>query len=163
MAFPGLGHDRRRRRREVERLIDVVVEPFAEEQQRLATTLHVAQPCRDVLDGLKRALSVQRPLRVLGILDRLGPLEPFVRADRLGRVRQQIGIGSVPQVNRQLLGPRGRQLLPLELVERRKEEPTAVRQLLPELLPAAGVDNGRQIARAEVAPDEFLGGLSHEQ
>ena len=69
------------------RLVDIVVEAFAEEQQRLAATLHVPEPPRYVLDGVERPARVERTLIVVGITNRLRTLKPFHRAAHPRRCR----------------------------------------------------------------------------
>jgi hypothetical protein len=92
--FPCLRDDRGSRLRQVEWLVDVVVEPFTEKQQRLATPLDVAQPVGDVLDRLQCAARVEAPLGVIGVLDGFRLLQCLPAASRLGLIREdRVGVG----------------------------------------------------------------------
>ena len=67
------------------------------------------------------------------------------------------------QVNGQPLDARGRKLLPLKPIDGREQKSPAARQLLAGLLPAARVNDGREIVDAEVLLNEAPGRLTHEQ
>ena len=114
-----LGDDRGSRLGQVERLVDVVVEAFAEEQQRLATPLDVAQPVRDVLDCLQRAARVEPSLGVVGVLDGFRLLERLSVVSLLGLIGESgVGVG-LSNVNGQLLSSCRGKLLPLKPVDGR--------------------------------------------
>ena len=90
--FLCLGDDRGSRLGQVERLVDVVVEAFAEEQQRLAAPLDVAHPVRDVLDRLQRTARVEPSLRVVGVLDGFRLLQRLPVAGLLGLIREDASV-----------------------------------------------------------------------
>ena len=156
-----LGDDRGSGLGQVERLVDVVVEAFAEEQQRLAAPLDVAQPVRDVLDGLQRTARVEPSLRVVGVLDGFRLLECFSVVSLLGLISESgVGVG-LSNVNGQLLGSCRGKLLPLKPVDGRLQEPRAARELLSGFLASARVDHRGQIVGAQVLLDEPLGRIPH--
>ena len=90
---------------QVERLVDVVVEAFAEKQQRFASPLDVAHPVRDVLDCLQRTARIEPSLCVVGVLDRFCLLDRRSIVSLLGFVSESgVGVG-LSNVNGQLLSP----------------------------------------------------------
>ena len=62
-------------------VVDVVVDPFADEQDRLAAAAHRAEPLGDVAQRVERGPRVERALHVVGIVERDRP------AARMSRVR----------------------------------------------------------------------------
>jgi hypothetical protein len=124
------GDDRGRRFCQVERLVDVVIETFAEQQQRLASALDVAQPVRDVLDRLQRPARVESPLRVVRVLDGFRFLDCIPVVSLLRPIREHSVVVHLAEVNGQFLGAGGRELLTLKPVDRRLQQSRAARQLL---------------------------------
>ena len=130
------------------RLVDVVVEAFAEEQQRLAAALHVAEPPRYVLDGVERPARVERTLIVVGITNRLRTLKPFHRAaHRVAGIGIDF-VGRFPQMNSQLLR-RPMEASAPETIDCGLEELPTAGQLLARLLTTARKHHSGQIVGAE--------------
>ena len=123
-----------------DQIVDVIVDPFAEQQDCLAAPVHRCEPLRHVLQRLQRIARVERSLGVLGIVQRVALLPKIARAEVLRR----------PVRGRRI------ELASLRPVERRKQQPLVAGEFLVRVGRTGGVNDRHQIVGAQAALDELL-------
>ena len=126
-------------------VVDVVVDPLADEEDRLAAPAHRSEPVGDVAQRVERVPRVEAALGVLGIVERIALLPEVARVVELARL---VRGGRI-------------ELASAGLVHRGEQQPLVVRELLVGVGGAGGVHDGHQIVGAEPPLDELLGGRLH--
>ena len=139
--------DHRRRAAVVEHVVDVVVDPFADEHHRLAPSVQAGHEVGELLQRLQHVARVLHPLERQRIVDRVTGV---ARAARL-----------LPVVLVEPLERRRPQLAADELVDRGEQQPRVVGELLRRPRAAAGEDHGGQIVGAEVPLEEAVQRFLH--
>jgi hypothetical protein len=120
-------------------VVDVVVDPFAHQEDRLSPAAHRREPLRHVLERIERVPRVERALGIVGVVQRIAGLAQVAGAIEL----------------RGLVGRRRVEPAPLRLVDGREQQPLVGGELLVGVGGAGRVHDRHQIVGAEAPLDEL--------